>query len=70
VDSAWNGGDQEGAKRSAQTAKKWNIAALVSGIITIVVTIVASVIIGVVVPFAVAASIANSVCYSNGVYIC
>ena len=40
VDSAWNSGDQEGAKRSAQTAKKWNIAAVVSGIIIVVVGIV------------------------------
>ena len=66
MDSAWNGGDQEGAKRSAQTAKKWNIAAVVSGIITIVVTVVGSVIVGVVVPVAAAASIVNNNCY-NGI---
>ena len=83
MDSAWNFGDQEGAKRSAQTAKKWNIAAVVSGIITIVVIIVGSVIPGVVVSLAAATSFtavtanaANTVntfdsCYdSNGAYIC
>ena len=53
VDSAWNTGDREGAKRAAQTAKNWNIVGIVSGIITIVLTVIISVVVGVVVPFVV-----------------
>lgn len=71
MDSAWNGGDQEGAKCSAQMAKNWNIAALVSGIIIIVVAIVSSVIIGVVFSLAAAASIsagANAVTCQQDIY--
>ena len=51
VDSAWNTGDREGAKRAAQTAKNWNIVGIVSGIITIVLSVIISVVVGVVVPF-------------------
>ena len=55
VDSSWNSGDSEGAKRAAHTAKSWNIGALVSGIITIVLIIIGS-IVGPVVAVVVAAS--------------
>ena len=44
VDSSWNSGDSEGAKRAAQTAKNWNIGALVSGIIVIVLIIIGSIV--------------------------
>jgi len=66
VDSAWNSGDQEGAKRSAQIAKKMNIAAVVSGIISYVVAIVISVIIGVAVPLTAAAAITSASCRLRG----
>ena len=60
VDSAWNSGDQEGAKRSAQIAKKWNIAAVVSGIIIVVVgviTVIIGVAVGVALPLSAAAAV-------------
>lgn len=56
VDSAWNSGDREGAKRAAQTAKNWNIAGVVSGIIAIVLSIVIGIVGGVVVPLVIVRS--------------
>jgi len=65
VDSAWNSGDQEGAKRSAQIAKKMNIAAVVFGIIIVMVGVI-TVIIGVAVPLSLAgAAVTNACRFSN-----
>ena len=61
VDSAWNSGDREGAKRSADLAKKLNIAALISGIITIVGTIVAVIVIPIILTAGVLAAAGTSV---------
>ena len=33
VDSKWEVGDYEGARRSSNMAKKWSIAAIVTGIV-------------------------------------
>ena len=68
MDSAWNNGDREGAKRSARMAKNWSIASIVSCIASIVVTVVGGVI-GVAVTLAGAAA-ANRCNDRNGYYIC
>ena len=73
VDSSWNSGDLEGARQAAQTAKNWNIGALVSGIVTIVLVIIVAIVIPVV-TVAIAAGAAGVVsggCYDSfGDYIC
>ena len=48
VDSKWKVGDYEGARRSSIMAKKWNIAAIITGI-AIIVFIVIAVVIGMIV---------------------
>ena len=75
VDSAWNSGDPEGARCAAQTAKNWNIGALVSGIVTLVLAIIVAIVIPVVtvVIAAGAAGAAGAIsdCYNSlGEYIC
>ena len=39
VDSKWEVGDYEGARRSSNMAKKWSIAAIITGIVLIVVIV-------------------------------
>ena len=42
VDSKWEVGDYEGAHRSSNMAKKWSIAAIITGIVLIVINVVIS----------------------------
>ena len=70
VDSAWNSGDPEGARCAAQTAKNWNIGALVSGIVTLVLVIIVAIVIPVV-TVVIAAGAVSAECYNSlGENIC
>lgn len=71
MDSSWNNGDREGAKRSARMAKNWSIASIVTSITCIVVTVVGGVIGVAVTLTGAAAAAATNPCYDrNGYYIC
>ena len=39
VNSKWEVGDYEGARRSSNMAKKWSIAAIITGVVLIVVIV-------------------------------